>query len=39
MHGTRVYFARVGPKVLALKRFPDIKKKKKKKECGFVHHL
>jgi hypothetical protein len=29
VHGTRVYFAVVGPKGLALERFPDIKKIKK----------
>jgi hypothetical protein len=30
VHGTEVYSAGVGPKGLALERFPDIKKKKKK---------
>ena len=30
VHGTGVYFAGVGPKGLALERFPDIKKEKKK---------
>jgi hypothetical protein len=27
VHGTGVYFAGVGPKGIALERFPDIKKK------------
>jgi hypothetical protein len=31
VHGTVVYFARVGPKGPALERFPNIKFKKKKK--------
>jgi hypothetical protein len=30
VHGTGVYSAGVGPKCPALKRFPDIKKRKKK---------
>jgi hypothetical protein len=29
VYGTRVYLAWVGPKGLAMERFPDIKKKKK----------
>jgi hypothetical protein len=32
MHGTEVYSAGVGPKCLALKRFPDIKKRKRRKK-------
>jgi hypothetical protein len=31
VHGTGVYSARVGPKGLALERFLDIKKEKKKR--------
>jgi hypothetical protein len=32
VHGTGVYSARVGPKCPALKRFPDIKKRKRRKK-------
>jgi hypothetical protein len=32
VHGTGVYSAGVGPKCPALKRFPDIKKRKRRKK-------
>jgi hypothetical protein len=36
VHGTGVYSAGVGPKGPALERFPDIKKKKKKRNNTFT---